>query len=453
VKAFYHIVTEWQIWSQRNEDRIYPFLHSITLSTKSRTLVERVPSSTMPILSRRTAPLLQKVAGKSHATTAHHEPPPNEGLSSKKDQNIFAEPESSDDETSRKYSDSVDTPSAITEMPKNPLHKGTKRKHDPMKVAKQEESSLFDDTGDVFGNLPPSRARKPTKYGSAKSLQPSKSVKGTLATKRPTAKGKENSSVKGFRSPPTSSPLVPPQVKASFKLPPSIEFKSMSQAASFKQPPIIRPTRSTRSAANFITPETSVADTELSFTDIEAHIATEELEPLPPSLADGLDSSCPTCGVQVSEDLLGQWKARYPQMSIRVQQRFCREHHLQAARIRWEESHPSNSAVIDIDWTGLDHRLQKLKLEMLSLIEKPDQSYYRAEFERSIVDTGGSRTMMKHVIGASRRKKVKTTTTTTTEEMKVKEEVKRNTASISVGYYGTKGLQMMYDHLFGFMGY
>jgi hypothetical protein len=125
-------------------------------------------------------------------------------------------------------------------------------------------------------------------------------------------------------------------------------------------------------------------------------------------------------------------------MSIRVQQRFCREHHLQAARLRWEELHPNNIEAINIDWTQLETRLQRLRSEMLWLIERPDQSFYRAEFERSIVDTGGSRTMMKHVIGTSRR-----TQGQKPEDIETKQLPETNAASISVGYYGTRGLTVM----------
>jgi hypothetical protein len=147
-----------------------------------------------------------------------------------------------------------------------------------------------------------------------------------------------------------------------------------------------------------------------------------------------VDRQCPTCTKTVPEEMLAQWRAKYPKMSIRIQQQFCREHNLQSAKQSFEERYPDHASVIDVDWKALSERIAELQGHMMWLIERPEKSFYRAEFERSVVDGGRSRTLMKQIIGHGQAQNA---------ERNLNASDPTLARRVSVGYYGTRGLKMM----------
>jgi hypothetical protein len=390
----------------------------------------------MPPLSRKAPHLLRNVAGHAHATDEDHE----------------RDPESSSDELGLSQSStkekSVHTEDNISPPSKR---KGAKRKAEvvvdkpqPLKKQKSADDLLFAETSAM--GQPRRKAKNVyggTKYGQHDGPLKNIHAETKKGSERGKLKGKENvdpRSAKLFKSPPKSSPIIPTiQEPSKFRVPPNISLNQPSKneiGVKFKQPPSAtlpstRSGRITRSKARSITPESSqpidIASSPLN--------SVTPSSPLEPQLEE--DSTCPTCNMPVPEELMDEWRARYPKMSIRIQQAFCREHTGLSAKEAWAARHPDYPSIIDVDWKGLDQRIQNLRSEMMWLIERPERSFFRERFERTVVDTGRSRTLLKDIIG-SRDKSFNHRNAT------FGPEDSSDNSGNSVGYYGTNGLKRMY---------
>jgi hypothetical protein len=227
-----------------------------------------------------------------------------------------------------------------------------------------------------------------------------------------------------FKPPPPTVPSPPPYMSATvFKLPPTVPSPSPYKSATvFKPPPTLLPTQAQISTLGF---------EPVSDYDLEEEEETIDEREAP---------KCPTCGLDVSEKLLGEWQARHRRMTIRVQQNFCREHTLQSTKQKWTEQHPEHAHVINIDWKHLNGRLENERGRMRALLQSKN-SFFRDQFQRNIVDKGNSRTLMKQIIG-------KRTSSSAIPDNHIQEEPNmfeslQENMNISVGYYGTRGLNRM----------
>jgi hypothetical protein len=382
----------------------------------------------MPQLARKTRKLLRTVAGQMHATKIDHEEDPER------------EPESSSDELNHAE---TQTAKQIPKLPGNGISRThptrRKRKSEPseeqlaMKRPKIEEPSWIADRLFPIAN---SHTRRAT-YGSTPTTEFKNLHTPDEKNSKPIrANGKKNG---GFQPPPASSQISASAKEVTFKPPPELVHIPLSKTngTPFKEPPAPERAalrRSTRSVAKMLTPEPSNP----TFMFIPDAISVKSSSP-PPEVVPEIEPTCPTCNLTVPEELISEWRARYPRMSIRIQQQFCREHTLLSAKTSWADQHPTHADVIDIHWNELDQRLQRYRNDMLWLIERPEKSYFRTQFERTIVDTGNSRNLLKHIIGRApngNKKKQQQDLSSDTSE----------SSGISVGYYGTRGLKLMYVH-------
>jgi hypothetical protein len=389
----------------------------------------------MPLLSRNTPHLLRSVSGHTHATDEDHE----------------RDPESSSDElelteinTSKKNGTAENTNWSPS------IRRAAKRKSDvikdPQSTLKKQKSN--DDL--VFNEMltmdQPRRVAKKlyggTRYEQEKSPLKNIHAEGKKGKGRGKSNEKENMEPKPariFKSPPKPQRKLPSiREPSKFIVPPKLESGQPLKSEvgmKFRVPPSetlprTRSGRVTRSKARSITPETSHP----------INIASSSLDSISPNLpidaTPEVDSTCPTCNAIVPDDLISEWRARYPKMSIRVQQKFCQEHTVRSAREAWEARHPYHPSIIDVNWKGLDERLQSLRSEMMWLIERPEKSFFRKQFERTVVDTGRSRTLLKAIIGSGE----KSAHLGNSENIS---DGKQDNSGASVGYYGTKGLKMM----------
>jgi hypothetical protein len=121
---------------------------------------------------------------------------------------------------------------------------------------------------------------------------------------------------------------------------------------------------------------------------------------------------CPMCSNPVRARDLELFAAECPSMSMRDQQRFCRQHKKAEGEAEWiARGYPK------IDWDTLDKRMNNFRGEMVWFLERPEKSWFRGVLEQR-VDAGKGRNLTK----------------LTATEMQ----------DISVGYYGTRGLRAMY---------
>jgi RTC4-like domain len=384
-------------------------------------------------LSRNTKPLLKTVAGRRHATDEDHE----------------RDPESSSDEAEPPQPNGkpVNTLESVpVTSPRGTKRKVVAKKELPeLKRPKSGEELEMDPILRVVPNRKASRASYRKSFKNPHAITP-KDVKNTLngstktnksnIFKQPPQNGDSFSKrpSAAWKSPPNSSPVSSNcSENRPFQLPPDLPSSTdlFLVRNSFEQPPAasFHPTtrsgRKSRSTFKDITPEPSQPITIFGS-------PSEQL----PETDTNVGACCPTCNASVPDDLLAIWKAQYPKMNIRIQQRFCREHNLLSAKGAWAEQHPNHPTVIDIDWDTLDQRLQNRRNEMVWLIERPEKSYFRQQFQQAVVDKGGSRTLLKQIVG--RKSRTSGAADGTTEE-----DAPEN-ATVSVGYYGTRGLKKMY---------
>jgi hypothetical protein len=118
------------------------------------------------------------------------------------------------------------------------------------------------------------------------------------------------------------------------------------------------------------------------------------------------------CNKPVQTKDLELFVAECPTMTMRDQQRFCRQHKKAEGEAEWTlRGYPK------IDWDTLDKRMNNFRGDIVWLLERPEKSWFRSALEQR-VDAGKGRNLTKLTISEMR--------------------------DISVGYYGTRGLRVMY---------
>ncbi|KAF2675418.1 hypothetical protein BT63DRAFT_420604 [Microthyrium microscopicum] len=147
-------------------------------------------------------------------------------------------------------------------------------------------------------------------------------------------------------------------------------------------------------------------DSDSNMSDIEDDIEETGANKLP---------ICKLCGSLVSQDLYDEWTARYPVMNFREQQKFCDEHKRTQAEKDWvSEGYPA------IEWDQLHARLKNHEKDITAILRNPKTSFFRSKLEESI-NAGKARNVLTHVT----------------------KDDEAETAHVTVGYYGMKGLQMI----------
>jgi hypothetical protein len=120
------------------------------------------------------------------------------------------------------------------------------------------------------------------------------------------------------------------------------------------------------------------------------------------------------CGTEVPvlDVLLLKQTCRGDQPTVREQQAFCMTHKQKEAEVLWtERGYPI------VDWDQLPDRISKYQSNVKRLLAKPQESYFRREMEKR-ERLGNSRTLLQHIDN-------------------------EGIGAIAIGYYGTRGLQVM----------
>jgi hypothetical protein len=217
--------------------------------------------------------------------------------------------------------------------------------------------------------------------------EPSKSVKATncLVTAK---KGKTSKAVLGKHD---IAVKEPPKQRATFK---SYMISQATSGSSRSSPPARSspPTSTHPSDRTGFTPE-------------------PDIEPEP----DTIDTKCPLCGSEVGflalEIFQGECKGTRP--TFREQQNFCAKHKRKEAEGIWVERGYPN-----IDWDGIPDRLSKYHTNIKRILAKPQESHFRREMDKR-AKQGNARTLRQQM-------------------------EKEGFDGVSLGYYGTRGLGLMY---------
>ncbi|KIW07916.1 uncharacterized protein PV09_01825 [Verruconis gallopava] len=133
------------------------------------------------------------------------------------------------------------------------------------------------------------------------------------------------------------------------------------------------------------------------------------------SLAELSDEGpCPMrCGKILSRRVLDTLSST---ASIKEQQKFCRKHQVEDA---WKEREQKGYPIVD--WDNLSKRLRRHNGDIANMIKQPDRLFFRKEMEVRN-KKGRDRTLLQHM----------------------KNE---GLEGIGVGYYGSKGLDVMTEHI------
>lgn len=142
-------------------------------------------------------------------------------------------------------------------------------------------------------------------------------------------------------------------------------------------------------------------------------------------------ADCGVCGARVPLQLKQEFEIRYSlgkALTYKWQQRFCRFHKVEAAKIVWvERGYPS------IEWNKLDERLREHHGRLVAVLAGKKASPYRARLQK-VLDSGTTRTAMKAFNAATG------TTSTSAEGQETNLEIKP-------GYYGPRGEKLMTEHI------
>jgi hypothetical protein len=119
---------------------------------------------------------------------------------------------------------------------------------------------------------------------------------------------------------------------------------------------------------------------------------------------------CPHCQKEVEEAMLKAWERENPVPSLEKRKGFCRLHKLAKAKAEWVKcGYPT------IEWGNMEERMEKFIPNMIECLKKPETSYYRTQLVEA-VNKGEARTLF--------------------------QQIARGTEAC-VGYYGTRGLDVM----------
>ncbi|KAK4147905.1 RTC4-like domain-containing protein [Dichotomopilus funicola] len=133
-----------------------------------------------------------------------------------------------------------------------------------------------------------------------------------------------------------------------------------------------------------------------------------------PSPGPGLAANppcCPLCSTEVVQADLDAFTKLHPRMSFANMRRFCEQHKLRSARRTWaEKGYP------EIDWPGLDQRIEQHHDFLRGILEGETPSYYSDLFQEA-VRSGQNRTLL------------------------------RSDVNLTPGYYGMRGLNHMTENL------
>lgn len=143
-------------------------------------------------------------------------------------------------------------------------------------------------------------------------------------------------------------------------------------------------------------------------------------------------TDCGVCGARVPLTLKQEFEIRYSlskALTYKWQQRFCRFHKVEAAKVVWvERGYPH------IEWNKLDERLREHHGRLVAVLEGKEPSPYRARLQK-VLDSGTTRTAMKAFNATAG-----TTSTTHAEGQEINLEIKP-------GYYGPRGEKFMTEHI------
>ncbi|KAF2435786.1 hypothetical protein EJ08DRAFT_289308 [Tothia fuscella] len=137
-----------------------------------------------------------------------------------------------------------------------------------------------------------------------------------------------------------------------------------------------------------------------------------------------VDPICPNCRQKIDLDFLLNFLDDYKKTdakertypTVREQQSFCQKHRQSEARKAWtEQGYP------DLDMKNLPTRLEKYNSNIKRLLENPHDSHFRRHMEERVKE--GSARTLRHQVQNS------------------------GLDDVSVGYYGTMGLELIMYHL------
>jgi len=291
---------------------------------------------------------------------------------------------------------------------------------------KHNRDPLSGDDSDSDLMLPECSSRK--KQKTEKSISTSNG-NGTVprTTSRKLARSSETNStesvIKRTSKAPTESPLNLLEKMST--------YGTITSNASAK-PPNLSQNASDSAPRNSLKSTTSIS---LTLSDSSDFDSEEDMNP-----------TCPLCKAPVSHFHLYTFRKANPQMNVRHQQRFCKEHRVRAAQETYR-----NRGYPDVDWEKLPKRLEryypKLEAILRNTIDPPSAtenisrtneeggvegvpfaeeegpSTYRRALEEA-VSLGTDRTLFSSILKQS-----------------------QNTASLSTGYYGHRGARILEEAL------
>jgi hypothetical protein len=127
--------------------------------------------------------------------------------------------------------------------------------------------------------------------------------------------------------------------------------------------------------------------------------------------AETLTTRCPMCREAVDADLLSSFGGAR-RMNVRRQAKFCRTHKQISAKVEWvARGYP------DINWDGLQSRIEKYRSELGDMLEGRTPSYFRENLEANF-KAGKNRTLVQSMMSSDFR-------------------------ALTPGYYGSRGARIM----------
>lgn len=395
----------------------------------------------MPSLTRSAPKLLKIVKDQQHATEKDHEdggqhtyPTPSSTDSTRasktmQEEDIFRDPESSDDESSnhgrrvtatgflipsrRDEIEEVSVKKPVFKRPSSTFSQtstGSKRSAEGAGLA----SSDIDDYP-----FAPSGSRKKQKSPRATNIHaaPSKKNKrmyGASSQRQSSQTSRNNAKLKAPKADISDKPKTPP--KPQFKMP---KHGDMFEFGATEPRPALRASRA--SAIGFeddVASSHSLSPSLSSLSSAPDSPEVQEIESLnlPEPVPYEPKTTCTLCGEEVDLFLKQNFEDEYLEgklMNYKWQQRFCRYHKQHEARQLWtQRRYP------EIDWSGLERRMRRYHLHLKNVMRGETASHYRDLLDERL------------------KGRTKTTLQSLDNDRHKREPV--------TGYYGPRGEKVMY---------